>query len=99
MVLALLSRRLSELSMVMSMPGRSLLFGRRVMGPPRLQLVLGCVPAGRAWERGINFTVMENRLRQAVCKGREETAVGFPGQVVSVTGGFYLPLLGSSNGP
>lgn len=50
MVLVLLSLRLSVFSTVMSTPERSLLFGRRVMGPPKLQLVPGCVPAEKGWE-------------------------------------------------
>ena len=54
-MLVLLSLRLSMFNMVMSTPDRSLLFGRRGMGPPRLQLVLGCVPAETAWETQVHL--------------------------------------------
>lgn len=45
MVLVLLSLRVSVFSMVRSTPEKSLLFGRRVTGPPELQLLLDWVPA------------------------------------------------------
>lgn len=47
-MLVLLSLLLSVFSTVKSTPDRSLLLGRRVPGPPELQLLLDCVPGGNA---------------------------------------------------
>ena len=62
-MLVLLSLRSSTFSTVRSTPERSLLFGSRGAGPPRLQLVPGCVPAGKAWERWVPLGMTQTRCR------------------------------------